>query len=82
MGFPYKDPALDLLTLEERPVAPQIPFMVIHECPRGRQFSIHGNLVNVLTDVNTTVNSLPWGFYNAETIPLKLKRKLCYNRDY
>ena len=56
--------------------------MVIHQRPRGGQFSIHGNFAHVSTDVNTTIKSLPRSFDDAETIPLKLKRKLCYNKDY
>ena len=72
---------LDLTTLKEQLIAPQILFMLLHEHPRGGQFSIHGNFVNVPTDVNTTVNSLPQNLDDAETVPLKLKRKLCCNKS-
>ena len=43
-------------TLEERLIFPHIPFMQIHELPRGGQF-IHGNIVNVPADVNSTVST-------------------------
>ncbi|PFX25090.1 hypothetical protein AWC38_SpisGene10304 [Stylophora pistillata] len=54
--FPDKPPVLDLTTLEERLISPRIPFMKIRELPRGGQLSIHGNVVNVPSDVNATVH--------------------------
>ena len=59
MKFPQKSEILNLTSLEERLVSPRIPFMQIHELPRGGQFKIHGNVVNVPADVNSTVNVLP-----------------------
>ena len=69
MSFPEKPDVLNLTSLEERLVAPRIPFMQIRELPRGGQLSIHGNVVNVPADVTTTVNCLPkllseWGTIN------------------
>ena len=53
MGFPVKPQlCLNLTPLEERLICPRIPFMQIHELPRGGQLSIHGNVVNVRADVN------------------------------
>lgn len=51
MSFPKKPAVLDLTPLEERLVSPRIPFMQIRELPRGGQLLIHGNVVNVPSDV-------------------------------
>ena len=54
MTFPEKpDP------LKERLVSPRIPFMQVQELPSGSQLSIHGSVVNVPADVNSTVTVLP-----------------------
>ena len=47
MGFPDKPEVLNLNSLEERLLSPRIPFMQLHELPRGGQLSINGNVVNV-----------------------------------
>ena len=60
MTFPEKPDVLkDLTPLEERLISPRIPFMQVRELPRGGQLSIHGNVVNVPADVNSTVSVLP-----------------------
>ena len=63
-------------------ISPLIPFMQLHELPRGGQLSIHGNVVNVPADVNSTVNSLPRPLNELQTIPIKLKRRLTYKHHY
>ena len=73
MGFPYKPDVLNFTSLEERLISPRIPFMQIRELPRGGQLSIHGNIVNVPTDVNSTVHCLPRPIDESQTIPIKLK---------
>ncbi len=78
MTFPNKPPVLDLTALEERLIAPRIPFMQIRELPRGGQLSIHGNIVNVPADVNTTVTLIPRPVNESETILIKLKRRKDY----
>lgn len=82
MGFPDKPATLDLTPLEERLVSPRIPFMQIRELPRGGQLSIHGNVVNVPSDVNSTVHALPRLISESQTIPIKLKRRLSYKHHY
>ena len=82
MGFPYKPDELNLTSLEERLISPRIPFMQIRELPRGGQLSIHGNIVNVPSDVNLTVHCLPRPIGESQTIPIKLKRRLGYKRHY
>ena len=56
--------------------------MQLHQLPRGRQVSIHGNIVNVPTDVNTVIPLLPRRQNEAACIPVKLKRKLSYQHQY
>ena len=73
MTFPNKPDLLNLTPLEERLISPRIPFMQIHELPRGGQLSIHGNIVNVPSDVNSTVHCLPRPINESQTIPIKLK---------
>ena len=82
MGFPYKPDVLNLTSLEERLISPRIPFMQIGELPRGGQLSIHGNIVNVPSDVNSTAHCLPRPIGESQTIPIKLKRRLGYKRHY
>ena len=82
MSFPDKPSVLDLTALEERLISPRIPFMQIRELPRGGQLSIHGNVVNVPSDVNSTVHTLPRLISDSQTIPIKLKRKLSYKHHY
>ena len=79
MTFPKKLDVLKYLTpLEERLISPRIPFMQVRELPSGGQLSIHGNVVNVPADVNSTVNVLPRPINESQTIPIKLKRRLGY----
>ena len=82
MGFPYKPDVLNLTSLEERLISPRIPLVQIRELPRGGQLSIHGNIVNVPSDVNSTVHCLPRPISESQTIPIKLKRRLGYKHHY
>ena len=82
MEFPVKPQCLNLTPLEERLISPRIPFMQIRELPRGGQLSIHGNVVNVPADVNSTVSTLPRSINESQTIPIKLKRRLSYKHYY
>ncbi len=83
MSFPEKPDVLkDLTPLEERLISPRIPFMQVRELPSGGQLSIHGNVVNVPADVNSTVTLLPRPINESQTIPIKLKRRLSYKHHY
>ena len=83
MIFPEKPDVLkDLTPLEERLISPRIPFMQVRELPSGGQLSIHGNVVNVPADVNSTVSVLPRPINESQTIPIKLKRRLGYKHHY
>ncbi len=82
MSFPEKPNILNLIPLKERLVAPRIPFMEVRELLRGGQFSIHGNVVNVPADVNTTVSLIPRPVDESETISIKLKVRKTYEGYY
>ena len=82
MNFPEKPELLNLTPLEERLISPRIPFMQIRELPRCGQLSIHGNIVNVPSDVNSTVHCLPRLMNESQTIPIKFKRHLSYTHHY
>ena len=53
-------------------------FQNLMQAPRGNQFKIKGNVVNVPADVNSTVNVLPRLPQESGTIKVHLKRRLQY----
>ena len=81
MNFPLKPECLDLTELEWKLVSPRLVFQKRHKAARGKQWKIHGNLVNVPADVVNTVHMLPRQLTDTETIKVQLKRKLKY-RNY
>ncbi len=50
--------------------------------PRGKQRAIHGPAVNVPTDFHPLCDLLPRLPSQAQVVPMKLKRKLCYKGHY
>ncbi|XP_033756117.1 uncharacterized protein LOC117338862 [Pecten maximus] len=78
MKWPEKPPELDLHPLEERLVALRIPFMQIRELPRGGQYSVKGNVVNVPIDIQPTINALPRQMDEHFTVAVKMKKRLTY----
>ena len=75
MKWSNKPPELDLHQLEERLIALRIPFMQIRELPRGGQYSLKGNVINVPVDIQFTVNSLPRHMDENCTVAIQLKKK-------
>lgn len=78
MQFPVKPEFFDLNELECRLLAPILAFQKLMQAPRGRQFKIHGNVVNVPAKVSDTVNMLPRLPSETGTIKVNLKRRLQY----
>ena len=78
MSFPVKPNIFDLNELECRLLAPRLAFQKLMQAPRGNQFKIKGNVVNVPADVNNTVNMLPRLPQETGTIKVQLKRRLQY----
>ena len=76
MQFPTKPGFFDLNELECRLLAPRPAFQKLMQAPRGRQFKIHGNVVNIPAEVSDTVNMLPRLPSETGTIKVNLKRKL------
>ena len=60
----------------------RIPFMKMVALPCGKQRAIHGPAVNVPTDLHPVCELLPRLPSQAQLVPMKLKRKLCYKRHY
>ena len=80
MKWPDKPPELDLHQLEERLISLRIPFMQIRELPRGGQYSLKGNVINVPVDIQPTVSCLPRPMDANFTIAVQLKKKLSYKK--
>ena len=80
MKWPEKPPELDLHQLEERLISLRIPFMQIRELPRGGQYSLKGNVINVPVDIQPTVSCLPRPMDKNSTIAVQLKKKLSYKK--
>ena len=80
MKWPDKPPELNLHQLEERLIALRIPFMQIRELPRGGQYSLKGNVINVPVDIQPTINCLPRPMDENFTVAIQLKKKLSYNK--
>ena len=60
MQFPRKpDFFFYLNELECRLLEPRLAFQKLMQAPRGRQFKILGNVVNVVAEVSNTANVLP-----------------------
>ena len=80
MKWPDKPPELNLHQLEERLIALRIPFMQISELPRGGQYSLKGNVINVPVDIQSTINCLPRPMDENFTAAIQLKKKLSYKK--
>ena len=78
MKWTIKPPELNLHQLEERLIALHIPFMQIRELPRGGQYSLKGNVINVPVDIQPTINCLPRPMDDNFTVAIQLKKKLSY----
>ena len=72
----------DLNPMEVRLISLRIPFMKMVALPCGKQRGIHGPAVNVPTDLHPVCNLLPRLPSEAQMVPMKLKRKLCYKGHY
>ena len=78
MKFPNKPAFFDLNELEYRLLAPRLAFQKLMQAPRGKQFKINGNIVNVPADVTNSVSLLPRLPKEAYTLKVNLKRELQY----
>lgn len=72
----------DLNPMEVRLISLRIPFMKMVALPCGKQRAIHGPAVNVPTDLHHVCTLLPRLPSQAQVVPMKIKRKLCYKGHY
>ena len=72
----------DLNEMEIHLISLHIPFMKMVALPCGQQRAIHGPAVNVPNDLNPVHELLPRLPSQAQLVPMKLKRKLCYKGHY
>ena len=72
----------DLNSMEIRLISLRIPFMKMMALPCGKQKAIHGPAVNVPTDLHPVCDLLPRLPSQAQIVPMKLKRRLCYKGHY
>ena len=54
--------------------------MQIRELPRGGQYSLKGNVINVPVDIQPNVNSLPRPLDENFTVAVQLKKKVSYKK--
>ena len=80
MKWSERPKELHLHQLEERLIALRIPFMQIRELPRGGQYSLKGNVINVPVDIQPTVSCLPRPMDENFTVAIQLKKKLTYKK--
>ena len=80
MKWPNRPPELDSHQLEERLIALPIPFMQIRALPRGGQYTLKGNFINVPVDIQPTVSCLQGPMDENFTIAVQLKKKLSYKK--
>jgi hypothetical protein len=71
-----------LTALEERLVAPRIPFMKIYALGCDRQHGLRAGVINVPVNVPKMFRTIPIRPEESQVIQLKLKRKLAYNSHY
>ncbi|XP_064617311.1 uncharacterized protein LOC135481415 [Liolophura sinensis] len=79
-GVPYELSCLN--QLEQHLIAKHIPFAKVAALPRGGQRSVHGPVVCVPSNIDTTISSLPRPESDDQLIRVKLKRKLSYKGHY
>ena len=73
---------LDITSDEERLLALRIPFMQIQILPSGFQKQLKGNVINVPTDVTSTIDILPRYVNENGAVTVRLKRKMEYRGVY
>ena len=80
MKFPNKPACFDLNELEYRLLAPRFAFQKLRQAPKGKQFKINGNIVNVPVDVTNSVSLSPRLPNEGSTIKVNLKKKIAVQK--
>lgn len=63
-------------------MALRIPFMQIRRRGFERQWAIKGNVVNVETNLTSSVSVLPGNLNEAAVVQVRFKRRLAYKHAY
>lgn len=80
---PKQDPLPPLSPVEEKLIAPRLPFMSIRRLTHGSgQYGIKGQVVNVPINVPNTVQCLPRNIPDDVAIDIHLKRRLVCKPSY
>ena len=79
-GFPHKPDELNLFNLEERFISPVMAFMLIHQLLPGGQLSLCGSICHLPIEIGKIINTLPRTFDQYETISVKLKRRVMFQK--
>lgn len=63
-------------------VAPRLPFLQIRLKGAEQQWALHGNVVNVESNINTCVTALPRPIKETSVVQIQLMRRMCYTGPY
>lgn len=70
----------DLTELEERLVAPRVPFMQIRELGYQGQLQLKGSIVNVENNLDKIAKAIPRTMDDTSTVQVKFMRRQIYRR--
>ena len=83
LKFPDVDEAiLKCNDLEILMQSPRIAFSTIREQGWDKQLGLHGNIVNVPSDIPKLFNELPRNFNDFPIYELNFKRRMEYNKNF
>ena len=74
MKFPSKPAFFDLNELEDRLIASRLAFQKLMQAPRGKQFKINGNILNVRAD---DIVNVPADVTNSVSLLPRLPNEAC-----
>ena len=80
MKWPNRPPELDLYQLEGRLIALRIQFMQIRELPRGGQYPLKGNVINMPVDIQPALSCLLRPMDENFTIAVHFKKKISFKK--
>ena len=74
-------PRVEFASVRRKVNSTAISFMQIRELPRGGQYSLKGNVINVPVDIQPTINCLSRQMDENFTVAIQLKKKLSYKKS-
>lgn len=82
MKMPAQPEELQITPEEEKLISLRLPFMQLKVLPSGFQMHQMGNVINVPTDISSTIRQLPRYINSAGTVCVRIKRRLRYKSVY